>query len=160
MVYSTIVFSLTSQPLECDRYMMFLAALILTTIVADGYGVFLGTFLNQIVSKQHNAVGKRATNPITHPTNQLLPHFNVFVVCSLPYLFCPQNGTFIGAITTCYMLVFCGFLIMFNHMSELMKAFSYLSTLRYSLEALVLAIYDNGRTNMVCPEEELYCHYV
>ncbi|XP_065090174.1 ATP-binding cassette sub-family G member 1 [Ochlerotatus camptorhynchus] len=118
IVYSTIVFSLTSQPLECDRYMMFLAALILTTIVADGYGVFLGTFLNQI------------------------------------------NGTFIGAITTCYMLVFCGFLIMFNHMSELMKAFSYLSTLRYSLEALVLAIYDNGRTNMVCPEEELYCHYV
>lgn len=45
-------------------------------------------------------------------------------------------------------------------MSELMKAFSYLSTLRYGLEALVLAMYDNGRTNMVCPEEELYCHYV
>lgn len=118
IVYSTIVFTLTSQPLEYDRFMMFLAVLVLTTIVADGYGLFLGTFLNQI------------------------------------------NGTFIGAITTCYMVVFCGFLIMFSHMSELMKAFSYLSTLRYGLEALVLAMYDNGRTNMVCPEEELYCHYV
>ncbi|XP_055637744.1 ATP-binding cassette sub-family G member 1 [Toxorhynchites rutilus septentrionalis] len=118
VVYSTIVFTLTSQPLEYDRFLMFLAVLILTTIVADGYGIFLGTFLNQI------------------------------------------NGTFIGAITTCYMLVFCGFLIMFSHMSELMKAFSYLSTLRYGLEALVLAMYDNGRSNMVCPEEEMYCHYV
>ncbi|XP_058446480.1 ATP-binding cassette sub-family G member 1 isoform X2 [Malaya genurostris] len=118
IVYSTIVFTLTSQPLESDRFLMFLAVLILTTIVADGYGIFLGTFLNQI------------------------------------------NGTFIGAITTCYKLVFCGFLIMFSHMSELMKAFSYLSTLRYGLEGLVLAMYDNGRSNMVCPEEELYCHYV
>lgn len=71
-----------------------------------------------------------------------------------------QNGTFIGAITTCYMIVFCGFLIMFSHMSELMKAFSYLSTLRYGLEGLVLATYDNGRTNMMCPDEEMYCHYV
>ncbi|XP_058819185.1 ATP-binding cassette sub-family G member 1 [Topomyia yanbarensis] len=118
VVYSTIVFTLTSQPLESDRFLMFLAVLILTTIVADGYGIFLGTFLNQI------------------------------------------NGTFIGAITTCYMLVFCGFLILFSHMSELMKAFSYLSTLRYGLEGLVLAMYDNGRSSMVCPEEELYCHYV
>lgn len=118
VVYSTIVFTLTSQPLECERFLMFLAVLVLTTIVADGYGVFLGTFLNQI------------------------------------------NGTFIGAITTCYMIVFCGFLIMFSHMSELMKAFSYLSTLRYGLEGLVLATYDNGRTNMMCPDEEMYCHYV
>ncbi|XP_055589767.1 ATP-binding cassette sub-family G member 1 isoform X2 [Uranotaenia lowii] len=118
IVYSSIVFMLTQQPLESDRFLMFLAVLILNTIVADGYGVFLGTFLNQI------------------------------------------NGTFIGAITTCYMLVFCGFLIMFSHMSEVMKAFSYLSTLRYGLEGLVLAMYDNGRTNMVCPEDEMYCHYV
>lgn len=153
MVYSTIVFSLTSQPLEYDRYMMFLAALILTTIVADGYGVFLGTFLNQIVSSIMWGVQVQPTQPTSC--------FNILTCLRMfSYLFCPQNGTFIGAITTCYMLVFCGFLIMFNHMSELMKAFSYLSTLRYSLEALVLAIYDNGRTNMVCPEEELYCHYV
>ncbi|XP_055541549.1 ATP-binding cassette sub-family G member 1 [Wyeomyia smithii] len=118
IVYSTIVFTLTSQPLESDRFLMFLAVLVLTTIVADGYGIFLGTFLNQI------------------------------------------NGTFIGAITTCYLLVFCGFLILFSHMSELMKALSYSSTLRYGLEGLVLAMYDNGRSNLVCPEEELYCHYV
>uniref|UniRef100_A0A1Q3FN52 Putative the eye pigment transporter n=1 Tax=Culex tarsalis TaxID=7177 RepID=A0A1Q3FN52_CULTA len=118
MVYSTIVFTLTKQPLECERFLMFMGVLVMTTVVADGYGVFLGTFLNQI------------------------------------------NGTFIGAITTCYMIVFCGFLIMFSHMSELMKAFSYLSTLRYGLEGLVLATYDNGRTNMMCPDEEMYCHYV
>lgn len=141
MVYSSIVFTLTKQPLECERFLMFMAVLVMTTVVADGYGVFLGTFLNQIVS----------------PSSNSSLSLRLLIAQTLGNL---QNGTFIGAITTCYMIVFCGFLIMFSHMSELMKAFSYLSTLRYGLEGLVLATYDNGRTNMMCPDEEMYCHYV
>lgn len=40
-----------------------------------------------------------------------------------------------------------------------MQLVSWLSFKRYSMEALVLAIYDGDRENMVCPDDKLYCHY-
>ncbi|EAA14886.4 AGAP008889-PA, partial [Anopheles gambiae str. PEST] len=118
IVYATIVYAMTYQPCELERYLMFTAVLVLNTIVADGFGLFLGTFLNEI------------------------------------------NGTFIGAIMTCFMFVFCGFLIMFSHMSDAMRGISYLSSHRYSFEALVLTAYDDSRSDLVCPKDEMYCHYV
>ncbi|XP_053665593.1 ATP-binding cassette sub-family G member 1 [Anopheles marshallii] len=118
IVYASIVYAMTYQPCELERYLMFTAVLVLNTIVADGFGLFLGTFLNEI------------------------------------------NGTFIGAIMTCFMFVFCGFLIMFSHMSDAMRGISYLSSHRYSFEALVLTAYDDSRTDLVCPKDEMYCHYV
>lgn len=62
-------------------------------------------------------------------------------------------------ITTAYMFMFSGFLVLFNHMPLVMQYVSRLSFKRYSMEALVLALYDDDRENMVCPDEELYCHY-
>uniref|UniRef100_A0A182NGM4 ABC-2 type transporter transmembrane domain-containing protein n=1 Tax=Anopheles dirus TaxID=7168 RepID=A0A182NGM4_9DIPT len=118
IVYASIVYAMTYQPCELERYLMFTAVLVLNTIVADGFGLFLGTFLNEI------------------------------------------NGTFIGAIMTCFMFVFCGFLIMFSHMSDAMRGVSYLSSHRYSFEALVLTAYDDSRSDLVCPKDEMYCHYV
>ncbi|XP_053676005.1 ATP-binding cassette sub-family G member 1 [Anopheles nili] len=118
IVYASIVYAMTYQPCELERYLMFTAVLVLNTIVADGFGLFLGTFLNEI------------------------------------------NGTFIGAIMTCFMFVFCGFLIMFSHMSDAMRGVSYLSSHRYSFEALVLTAYDDSRGDLVCPQDEMYCHYV
>lgn len=118
VVYASIVYAMTSQPCEMERYLMFTAVLVLNTIVADGFGLFLGTFLNEI------------------------------------------NGTFIGAIMTCFMFVFCGFFIMFSHMSDAMRGISYLSSHRYGYEALVLTAYDDNRSDLVCPQDELYCHYV
>lgn len=41
---------MTDQPLEFERYFGFVIALILTSIVADGFGIFLGTLVNPIVS--------------------------------------------------------------------------------------------------------------
>lgn len=35
-----------------------------------------------------------------------------------------------------------------------------LSYLRYGLEGLIAAIYGYNRTDMICPEEEVYCQYV
>ncbi|XP_035794876.1 ATP-binding cassette sub-family G member 1-like [Anopheles albimanus] len=117
IVYASIVYLMTSQPCELERYLMFTAVLVLNTIVADGFGLFLGTFLNEI------------------------------------------NGTFIGAIMTCFMFVFCGFFIMFSHMSEAMRGISYLSSHRYGFEALVLTAYDDNRADLVCPGDQIYCHY-
>ncbi|XP_058056884.1 ATP-binding cassette sub-family G member 1 [Anopheles bellator] len=118
VVYAAIVYGMTYQPCELERFLMFTAVLVLNTIVADGFGLFLGTFLNEI------------------------------------------NGTFIGAIMTCFMFVFCGFLIMFSHMSDAMRGISYLSAHRYGFEALVLTAYDDNRADLRCPDDEMYCHYV
>lgn len=40
-----------------------------------------------------------------------------------------------------------------------MQLMMYLSTISYSLEALVLALYDYNRPDMQCPQSEVYCHY-
>ncbi|XP_012546162.1 ATP-binding cassette sub-family G member 4 [Bombyx mori] len=69
----------------------------------------------------------------------------------------PVNGTFLGAIMICTMIVFAGFLILFSHMSSWMRAVSQASFLRYSLEALVLSLYGYDRSPMKCPETALYC---
>ncbi|XP_075152182.1 ATP-binding cassette sub-family G member 1 [Haematobia irritans] len=71
----------------------------------------------------------------------------------------PVNGTFVGAVTTCFMLIFSGFLILLNHMSDFMRMISYLSPIRYGLENMVLAMYSNNRQDTVCPEDVLYCHF-
>lgn len=70
-----------------------------------------------------------------------------------------QNGTFWAAIITAFKLAFCGFLALWSHMIPTMRAFTYLSTHSYSLEALVLSVYDDDREDIICPENILYCHY-
>lgn len=40
-----------------------------------------------------------------------------------------------------------------------MKLFMSFSYLRYGLEGLVTAIYGGDRAHLICPEEEIYCHY-
>ncbi|XP_018804492.1 PREDICTED: ATP-binding cassette sub-family G member 1 isoform X1 [Bactrocera latifrons] len=71
----------------------------------------------------------------------------------------PINGTFVGAVLTCFMLIFSGFLILLTHMSSLMRLLSYLSPIRYALESMVLAIYSNNRGNIYCPMDVVYCHF-
>ncbi|XP_067624910.1 ATP-binding cassette sub-family G member 1 [Eurosta solidaginis] len=71
----------------------------------------------------------------------------------------PVNGTFIGAILTCTMLMFSGFLILLTHMSSLMRVLSYFSPIRYALESMVLAMYSNDRENIACPIDVMYCHF-
>jgi hypothetical protein len=40
-----------------------------------------------------------------------------------------------------------------------MQYVSELSIMKYSLVSLTVATYENGRPDLFCPEEELYCHY-
>ncbi|KAM3964150.1 ATP-binding cassette sub-family G member 4-like [Aphomia sociella] len=69
----------------------------------------------------------------------------------------PVNGTFFGAITTCFMLVFSGFLVLFSHMSPTMRAISYISFLKFAYEALVLSVYSYGRKALPCPSTRDFC---
>ncbi|XP_070132821.1 ATP-binding cassette sub-family G member 1 isoform X4 [Drosophila bipectinata] len=71
----------------------------------------------------------------------------------------PVNGTFIGAVSTCFMLMFSGFLILLNHIPAAMRFISYLSPMRYALENMVVSLYGNNRGQLNCPDSEFYCHF-
>lgn len=57
------------------------------------------------------------------------------------------------------MIVFSGFLVLFRHMPTFMLYVSDISLHKYCLEALVVAIYERGRTDIICPSNVMYCHY-
>lgn len=57
------------------------------------------------------------------------------------------------------MIVFSGFLVLFKHMTTAMRFVSDISLHKYCLEGLVMALYQNGRPDIVCPEKYIYCHY-
>lgn len=70
-----------------------------------------------------------------------------------------QNGTFFAAVMTAFKLAFCGFIALWNHIPAFMMIFTFLSTHSWTLEALVLSVYDNDRQDVACPNEAIYCHY-
>ncbi|XP_030382849.1 ATP-binding cassette sub-family G member 1 [Scaptodrosophila lebanonensis] len=71
----------------------------------------------------------------------------------------PVNGTFVGSVSTCFMLMFSGFLILLTHIPAALRFIAFLSPLRYALENMVISLYGNNRDNLVCPPNELYCHF-
>ncbi|CAH0714230.1 unnamed protein product, partial [Brenthis ino] len=70
----------------------------------------------------------------------------------------PVNGTFFGAISTCFMIVFGGFLVLPSHMPKIMRYVSHISSIKYAFEALAVSLYSNGRAPIVCPDGHDYCH--
>ncbi|XP_038214452.1 dnaJ homolog subfamily C member 10-like [Zerene cesonia] len=70
----------------------------------------------------------------------------------------PINGTFLGAITTCVMLGFAGFLVLIPHMHPIMQFVSYGSFMRHSFEAVVISLYSFNRVPLHCPDDVTYCH--
>ncbi|KAK0075102.1 hypothetical protein PV325_007354 [Microctonus aethiopoides] len=115
VIYCSVSYLMSSQPLDWNRFIMFLVTSILITFIAESMGLILGIVVN------------------------------------------PVNGTFFGAIATCVMLIFAGFLALFRHMPVFMYYISYLSYLRYGLDAMIEAIYGNNREKLPCPID--YCHY-
>ncbi|CAF4846822.1 unnamed protein product [Pieris macdunnoughi] len=116
LVYSLPAYTITGQPLELSRFVMFVLILANVTLLADAIGNVIGSCLN------------------------------------------PINGTFFGAIITCIMLGFAGFLVLLPHMHPIMQFISYGSFLRHAFEGLVLSIYSYGRTPIYCPDSVGYCH--
>ncbi|XP_030240951.1 ATP-binding cassette sub-family G member 1 isoform X1 [Drosophila navojoa] len=71
----------------------------------------------------------------------------------------PVNGTFVGAVSTCFMLMFSGFLILLNHIPAALRFIAALSPMRYALENMVVSLYGNQRDKLECPPTEFYCHF-
>nr|XP_032514996.1 dnaJ homolog subfamily C member 10-like [Danaus plexippus plexippus] len=70
----------------------------------------------------------------------------------------PINGTFLGAITTCVMIVFAGFLVIPSHMPSILQPVAHGSFLKQVYEALTLSMYSFDRTPLACGEDKIYCH--
>lgn len=60
---------------------------------------------------------------------------------------------------TCAMILFAGFLVLFQHMSAVMHVVSNVSFMKYAYEAVVLALYSYGRQPTECPIDKDYCHF-
>nr|CAD7395527.1 unnamed protein product [Timema cristinae] len=116
VLHTSVSYLLTAQPLNIERFAMFMLACLLVTLIGESIGLLLGTLCN------------------------------------------PVNGTFFGSIYICFMLLFSGFLILFNHMTNYMYWMSYLSAFRYTTMGMILAMYDYGRDGLPCPEDTIYCH--
>nr|CAD7452837.1 unnamed protein product [Timema tahoe] len=116
VLHTSVSYLLTAQPLNIERFAMFMLSCLLITLIGESIGLLLGTLCN------------------------------------------PVNGTFLGSIYICFMLLFSGFLILFNHMSNYMYWMSYLSAFRYTTMGMFLSLYDFGRDGLPCPEDITYCH--
>lgn len=71
----------------------------------------------------------------------------------------PVNGVFIGSVMTALVILFAGFICLFNHMPIPLYYFSFTSYMRWALEGLVVTVYGYGREPLECPPEHTYCHY-
>lgn len=118
-IYSCGSYFLSNQSMDFDRYGMFLLVIVLNTLIAESFGLMMGTIVN------------------------------------------PVDGTFLGAIWICAMMVMAGFVALLNHMPRFMYYVTYLSYQRYVLEALVLATYGFNRENLFCStgNKVEYCHF-
>lgn len=79
---------------------------------------------------------------------------------SVPNIFF-QNGIFTGPALSVPLMLLAVYGLGYgsDNTPIYMKFFMSLSFLRYGLEGLVTAIYGGNRPNLVCPGEDIYCHY-
>lgn len=72
------------------------------------------------------------------------------------FVFCFQNGNFVGPVIVVLLMMFSGFGVNLRDIPHLLKWGTDISFLRYGLEALVAAIYNERG---ILPCNTLYCHY-
>ncbi|XP_033219349.1 ATP-binding cassette sub-family G member 1-like [Belonocnema kinseyi] len=71
----------------------------------------------------------------------------------------PLAGTFAGIVVGVINLPFCGYLILFPHMSRFMYNFSKLMFSGYCMEGVLHAIYGFNREKLGCPGDQDICFY-
>ncbi|CAB0013966.1 unnamed protein product [Nesidiocoris tenuis] len=119
LIYVSIVYYMTGQPLEWDRAAKFTVIMILIGVTSYAYGLAISSRLD-----------------IT-------------------------NGCFVGPALSVPLMLLASY--SFGVGSEGIPLWIYigmqLSYLRFGIEGLVTSIYSEGRAQMSCPPEEIYCQY-
>lgn len=141
LLFSIIIYLMTSQPLEMFRFGMFFTISVLVTIVGQSVGLMVGAWFDVVVSRIY--------------FNFILS--NVINILFLTHCFTLQNGTFLAPTIAIPMMMFAGFGVTLRDLPHYMKWGSHFSYLRYGLEGYVGAIYGEGRERLSC--DIMYCHY-
>lgn len=156
-LFSIIIYVLSSQPMELNRFAMFFAITLLVVLIAQTIGLIVGACFNVVVSIRKIKALKALTFDFKH---------------FLPF----QNGTFVGPTLSVPFMMFSGFgnfkisskswvkLKISSHLGvriidlpEYMKWGSHISYLRYGLEGYTSALY--GDRGVLACERAIYCHY-
>lgn len=137
---------MTSQPLETNRFMMYLTICILTALVSQSIGLVIGAAMSVEV------------------LFYILIYiaFVLFSVISralmkrqiLSFL---QSGVFIGPVSSVPIILFSGFFVNFDAIPKYLKFLSYVSYVRYSFEGAMISVYGYNRAKLKC--SDAYCHF-
>ncbi|XP_014474845.1 PREDICTED: ATP-binding cassette sub-family G member 1-like [Dinoponera quadriceps] len=118
LIYLTLVYFITGQPLEWQRCSMFFSTCFLCAFIAESMAYSIASVFNVV------------------------------------------NSVFFGPALTCPLILVA--VQGFGDPSPLplyRTILMYTSYIRYGLEALIAAMYGNGRKRLPCPLEEVYCHF-
>ncbi|XP_068141554.1 ATP-binding cassette subfamily G member 4 [Drosophila tropicalis] len=118
MIYLSIVYLMSSQPLEWFRFAMLFFVAFLTALTSDSFGLLISSRLSLV------------------------------------------NGMFMGPVLAVPLILLSIYGIGYGkdaYISPIMKFLMSMSFLRHGMEGLVAALYDYGRGDTICQDEELFC---
>lgn len=137
ILYLTMVYLITDQPIEVKRIALFYLISILTSLTSESFGLLISSRLSVSVS-----------NRMLQTRKNLI----------LKYL---QNGVFLGPVCVVPMMLLSVYGIGSGkeNIPGAVRFIMSLSYLRYSLEGIIQSIYGFNRGDMICPPEEFFCPY-
>ncbi|KAL7045267.1 hypothetical protein ACKWTF_002182 [Chironomus riparius] len=138
VLYLTMVYFITDQPVEWKRMLIFYFIALLTSMTSESFGLLVSSRLSIIVS----AVS--------------------FKLAFYTYsFFDSQNGMFIGPVACVPLMLLSvyGIGTGIESIPPLIRYIMKFSYLRHSLEGIIQSIYGFDRQDMVCPNDEMFCPY-
>lgn len=146
ILYLTIVYFITGQPLEWHRSSMFFCTCFVCAFIAESIGHNVASVFNAVVRSRLRVWHEREERAFLRSMNNLYALF--------------QNSIFFGPALSCaLMLVAVQDFGDPSPRSLYQLIPMYMSYIRYGLEALITAMYGYGRARLPCPVEEVYCHF-
>ncbi|CAH2991378.1 unnamed protein product [Chilo suppressalis] len=150
-VFSVIVYTMSSQPLEIVRFSMFFAISLYTVLVAQSFGLMIGAAFNVVPLE---VVRFSIFFAISLYTVLVAQSFGLMIGAAFNVV----NGTFLGPTLSVPMMMFAGFGVTLRDLPPYLYWGSYISYLRYGLEGFIGAIYGLKRPQLECNQAP-YCHY-
>ncbi|XP_032683643.1 ATP-binding cassette sub-family G member 4-like [Odontomachus brunneus] len=128
-------------------------AMLVSTIPLQSVYIFLCTFIVYLMTNQPYEFFRFSMYFFVHILTLFVSEG---LGLGLGAIFNPVNGSFVGSMIFCIMLMLAGLFDFFKDMLPLLYYISYLNPLRYAFNGVVQSIYGNGRENLQCPD--IYCH--
>lgn len=140
VIYLSIVYLMSSQPLEWFRFVMLFSIAFVTALTSDSFGLLISSRLSLVVRRR---ISSKWSKSVAHP-------------------FSFQNAMFMGPVLAVPLILLSIYGIGYgrgSYISPLMRFLMHLSYLRHGMEGLVAALYDYGRGDTICEDTEIFCSF-